>query len=31
MSILESGELPGKKIGSSVRIKRSDVEAFLKD
>jgi excisionase family DNA binding protein len=30
-SIVESGELAAKKIGSSVRIKRSALEAYLAD
>lgn len=29
MSVLESGELKGKKIGSAWRIRRTDLEAFL--
>jgi excisionase family DNA binding protein len=29
MSIVESGELKAKKIGSSFRIKRSDLDAYL--
>lgn len=29
MTIIESGELPAKRIGASFRIKRSDLEAFL--
>ena len=29
MSILESGELASKKIGTSYRIKRSAVDEFL--
>ncbi len=31
MSIIESGELKAKKIGSSIRIKRSALDAFLAD
>ena len=31
MSIIESGELKAKKIGSSYRIKRSSLDAFLAD
>ena len=31
LAIVESGELKAKKIGSSVRIKKSDLEAFLAD
>jgi len=31
MAIIASGELPSKKIGSSYRIKRSALEAFLAD
>ena len=29
LAIIESGELPAKKIGSSYRIKRSELEAYL--
>ncbi|GJM44644.1 MAG: hypothetical protein DHS20C21_14860 [Gemmatimonadota bacterium] len=31
LAIVDSGELPAKKIGSSVRIKRSAVNAYLAD
>jgi len=31
LAIVESGELPAKRIGSSVRIKRSAVNAYLAD
>lgn len=31
LAIVESGELKAKKIGSSVRIKKTDLEAFLAD
>ena len=31
MSVIESGELKAKKIGSSFRIKRSAVDAYLAD
>jgi len=31
MAIIESGELPAKKIGSSYRIKRSALQAYLED
>jgi excisionase family DNA binding protein len=31
MSIIASGELKAKKIGSSYRIKRSTLEAYLAD
>ena len=31
LAIVESGELKAKKIGSSVRIKKADLEAFLAD
>lgn len=31
LSIVESGELKAKKIGSAVRIKRTDLDAFLAD
>lgn len=31
LSIIDSGELKAKKIGSSVRVKRSDVDAYLAD
>jgi excisionase family DNA binding protein len=31
LSIIESGELPSKKIGSSFRVKRSALEAYLAD
>jgi excisionase family DNA binding protein len=30
MAIIESGELTAKKIGSSYRIKRSSLDAYLK-
>jgi excisionase family DNA binding protein len=29
LAIIESGELPAKKIGSSYRVKRSELEAYL--
>jgi excisionase family DNA binding protein len=29
LAIVESGELPAKRIGSSVRIKRADVVSYL--
>ena len=29
MAIVDSGELRAKKIGAAVRIKRSDLDAFL--
>jgi excisionase family DNA binding protein len=31
LAIIESGELPAKKIGSSYRVKRSVLQAYLKD
>ncbi len=31
LAIVESGELKAKKIGSSVRIKKTDLDAFLSD
>ena len=30
LAIIESGELPAKKIGSSYRVKRSELDAYLK-
>ena len=29
MAIVESGELPAKKIGAAVRVKRSELDAYL--
>jgi excisionase family DNA binding protein len=29
LAIIESGELPAKRIGSSYRVKRSEVDAYL--
>jgi len=29
LAIIESGELPAKKIGSSYRVKRSELDAYL--
>jgi excisionase family DNA binding protein len=29
LAVIESGELPARKIGSSIRIRRSALEAFL--
>jgi excisionase family DNA binding protein len=31
LAVIESGELPAKKIGAAYRVKKSAVEAFLKD
>ena len=29
IAIIESGELPAKKIGSTYRVKRSELDAYL--
>ena len=29
LAIIESGELPAKKIGASYRVKRSELDAYL--